>query len=116
MRIDEIMATTKTHKSTVTRALNKEHPQQVRGAFAAVLRRITVQEPERLSKVAKVLFDQAEAGNLNAITILFDRLDGRPHQQIEMSGNLDVKTEVLSTALERISQTIEKIRQSDQPA
>jgi hypothetical protein len=43
-------------------------------------------------------------------------LDGRPHQAIEMSGNLDVKTEVLNVALERISQTIEKIRQSEQPA
>jgi hypothetical protein len=75
-----------------------------------------VQQPERLHKVATVLFEEAEKGNLNAINILFDRLDGRPHQQIEMSGNLDVKTEVLSGALERISKTIEKIRQSEQPA
>lgn len=105
-----------THKKTITRVLNEEHPQQVRGAFAAVLRRITVQQPERLHKVAIVLIEEAEKGNLNAINILFDRLDGRPHQAIEMSGNLDVKTEVLNVALERISQTIEKIRQSEQPA
>jgi hypothetical protein len=104
MGIDEIMATTKTRKSTITRALNEEHPQQVRGAFAAVLRRITVQEPERLHRVANVLFEQAEEGNLNAITILFDRLDGRPHQAIEMEAKVDItqKNAIVDSLLKTI--------------
>jgi len=104
------------HRKTVTRALNAETPQQVRGAFAAVLRRITVQEPELLHRVAKQLFKQAEEGNLNAINILFDRLDGRPHQAIEMTGENggNIKLEIINSALERLSHTVEKVRQSSE--
>ena len=104
-----------TRTKKIAEAMKGNDNAQVRGQFSALLRRMTVQEPERLHKVANVLFKQAEEGNLNAISILFDRLDGKPLQAIEMSGNLDVKTEVLSGALERISKTIEKIRQSEQP-
>jgi hypothetical protein len=59
---------------------------QVRGQFAAMLRRITTQNPHRLETVALKLLEEAEEGNMVAIKELFDRLDGRAVQATELSG------------------------------
>jgi hypothetical protein len=59
---------------------------QVRGQFAAMLRRITTQNPQRLETVALKLLEEAEEGNMVAIKELFDRLDGRAVQATEISG------------------------------
>jgi len=59
---------------------------QVRGQFAAMLRRITTQNPHRLETVALKLLEEAEEGNMVAIKELFDRLDGRAVQATEISG------------------------------
>lgn len=59
---------------------------QVRGQFAAMLRRITTQKPEKLEKIVDKLLEEAEGGNMVAIKELFDRLDGRAVQATELSG------------------------------
>ena len=114
------MAETKLHKKRIYKALDDKEvsANQVRGAFSALLRRMNTQQPERLLKVANVLFDQAEQGNLNAINILFDRLDGRPIQQHEVTGEDGgtIKLEIINSALERLSHTVEKVRQSTESA
>lgn len=114
------MADTKLHKKRIYKALDDKDASanQVRGAFSALLRRMNTQNPARLQKVAEALFKQAEDGNLNAITILFDRLDGRPIQQHEVTGEEGgtIKLEIINSALERLSLTVEKVRQSTEPA
>jgi hypothetical protein len=79
-----------TRTKKIAEAMKGNDNAQVRGQFSALLRRMTVQEPERLHKVANVLFEQAEEGNLNAISILFDRLDGKPHQAIDIDAKVDL--------------------------
>jgi hypothetical protein len=79
-----------TRTKKIAEAMKGNDNAQVRGQFSALLRRMTVQEPERLHKVANELFKQAEEGNLNAISILFDRLDGKPHQAIDIDAKVDL--------------------------
>lgn len=59
---------------------------QVRGQFAAMLRRITTQNPQKLENIALKLLQEAEEGNMVAIKEVFDRLDGRAVQATELSG------------------------------
>jgi hypothetical protein len=59
---------------------------QVRGQFAAMLRRITTQNPQKLENIALKLLQEAEDGNMVAIKEVFDRLDGRAVQATELSG------------------------------
>lgn len=40
----------------------------------------------RLRNIAKKLIEKAEAGDLQAMAMLFDRTDGKPMQQTEISG------------------------------
>ena len=93
-----------TRTKKIAEAMKGNDNAQVRGQFSALLRRMTVQEPERLHKVANVLFEQAEEGNLNAISILFDRLDGKPHQAIEMEAKVDItqKNAIVDSLLKTI--------------
>jgi hypothetical protein len=51
------------------------------------LRAISIQDPERLRNVAKKVWECAEAGDPWAITELANRLDGKPVQQVEMTGD-----------------------------
>ena len=67
-------------------ALANNKNAQVRGQFAAMLRRVTTQNPERLELIVGKLLEEAEAGNMVAIKELFDRLDGRAVQATEISG------------------------------
>lgn len=59
---------------------------QVRGQFAAMLRRMTTQNPQKLENIALKLLQEAEDGNMVAIKEVFDRLDGRAVQATEISG------------------------------
>lgn len=59
---------------------------QVRGQFAAMLRRLTTQNPQKLENIANKLLEEAEGGNMVAIKEVFDRLDGRAVQATELSG------------------------------
>ena len=106
--IKELQITMPTHRTTIRKTLEEGTPNQVRGAFSALLRRMNTQNPKRLEKVAEVLFTQAEEGNLNAINILFDRLDGRPHQAIEMEAKVDMtqRNEVVENLLKTLEQKL----------
>ncbi len=52
------------------------------------IRRVLTQNPERLRKIAESLVTAAEAGDMAAIKEIGDRLDGRPTQAIEASGEI----------------------------
>ena len=60
--------------------------QQVRGAFAAMLRRKVTQDPKKLERIVDTLLAQAEAGEAWAVKELSDRLDGKAIAAVEMSG------------------------------
>lgn len=46
------------------------------------LRKVLVQNPARLRKITETLVTMAEEGDLSAIQLVFDRLEGRAHQTI----------------------------------
>jgi hypothetical protein len=54
------------------------------------IRRAAAQDPEKLRRIAEKLLADAEAGDIQAIKELGDRLDGKAMQSIEaqVSGNL----------------------------
>lgn len=54
--------------------------------FYDQLRKIAVQEPQRLRNVAETLFSAAELGEPWAVKELIDRFDGKPMQQTELTG------------------------------
>ena len=54
--------------------------------FYDQLRKIAVQNPERLRNVAETLFVAAESGEPWAVKELIDRFDGKPTQQTELTG------------------------------
>jgi len=60
--------------------------QQVRGAFAAMLRRKVTQNPKKLEAIVDNLLTLAEAGESWAVRELSDRLDGKAIAAVEMSG------------------------------
>lgn len=60
-------------------------------AWGDTLRKIAVQNNgARLHKVAETLFDLAESGDVGAIREIGDRIDGKPKQELEHSGDLIV--------------------------
>ncbi len=48
------------------------------------LRRMLTQDPVRIRRVTEKLVTMAEEGDLTAIQMIFDRLEGKPHQSIEI--------------------------------
>lgn len=48
------------------------------------LRRLLTQNPARIRRVTEKLVEMAEEGDLTAIQMVFDRLEGKPHQSIEI--------------------------------
>jgi len=54
--------------------------------FYDQLRKIAVQQPDRLRSVAETLFLAAELGEPWAVKELIDRFDGKPTQQTELTG------------------------------
>ncbi len=54
--------------------------------WANTIRRAAVQDAERLRRIAEKLLDSAEAGDMQAVKELGDRLDGKPGQALELSG------------------------------
>lgn len=48
-------------------------------------------DPQQASRIVKKLFSMAEAGDINAIKLLFERLEGKPDQSIDhnVSGSID---------------------------
>lgn len=57
------------------------------GQFRAALDRAIAQDDaKRLRQCAEVLLDKAAEGDIQAISLLADRLDGKPRQQTEVTG------------------------------
>ncbi len=57
------------------------------GKFRATLDRAIAQDDaKRLRQCAETLLDLAAGGDLQAIAMIADRLDGKPRQQTEVSG------------------------------
>ena len=54
--------------------------------FYEQLRKISVQQPDRLRNVAETLFSAAELGEPWAVKELIDRFDGKAVQQTELTG------------------------------
>lgn len=54
------------------------------------LRKVAVQNPERLAAMSLKMIEQAQAGDIQAAAWVRDTLDGRPHQSsdITVSGTL----------------------------
>lgn len=58
--------------------------------WANTIRRAIVQgDAERLRRIAEKLLDQAEAGDLQAMKELGDRLDGKPSQSVDVGSDPD---------------------------
>lgn len=49
------------------------------------LRMILAQNPHRAEKIAEALITEAEGGNLQAAAMIFDRLEGKPTQSLEIT-------------------------------
>jgi hypothetical protein len=67
------------------------------------LRMILAQQPERAHKIAEALIQEAEGGNLQAAAMIFDRLEGRPTQSLEITDSRQV------TELSEIDRRIEAL-------
>ena len=63
-------------------SLNKERP------FKTALQMALRERPHSLRRIADSLINKAEAGDLQSIRELVDRLDGRPPQAIDRQGVL----------------------------
>ena len=60
------------------------------------LRRVAVQNPEKLRKACEKVLEDAMDGNLAAFSLLSDRLDGRPAQSVTVSGDEENPLELVT--------------------
>jgi len=42
--------------------------------------------PDRAARIACALLDKAESGDIHAITVLLDRIEGKPAQSVSLTG------------------------------
>ena len=49
------------------------------------LRRVVTQSPEKLKKACEKVLEDAQEGNLYALSFIADRLDGKPSQSVDMT-------------------------------
>lgn len=63
--------------------------------FETAIRKALAQhsEPNALRKIATKVVDEALGGNLWAVGMIADRLDGKPAQQVDFTGELNVACE-----------------------
>ena len=61
------------------------------------LRRAATQNPNKLKKAAESVLNKAAEGDLAAFNVLADRLDGKPIQSVEGTGENGVFTIIVST-------------------
>jgi hypothetical protein len=70
--------------------------------WSEALRKYITQNPTSLEKAAEALLAKAHDGDVAAIKELGDRLEGKAHQSVDVSGDLNVGFhEVLAKARER---------------
>ena len=61
------------------------------------LRRAATQNPNKLKKAAESVLNKAAEGDLAAFNVLADRLDGKPIQSVEGTGENGIFTIIVST-------------------
>lgn len=70
--------------------------------WSDALRKYITQNPTSLEKAAEALLAKAKEGDVAAIKELGDRLEGKSHQSVDVSGDLNVGFhEILAKARER---------------
>lgn len=69
---------------------NPEGPVKAKRFYAALDRAIVQEDGKRLRTAAEKLLDLAAAGESWAMQMLADRLDGKPSQELQHSGDLVV--------------------------
>lgn len=82
---------------------NPSGGQREKKFLAALDRAILQDNGERLRKSAEKLLDSASAGEPWAISMLADRLDGKPNQQLDMNVNREAKEMSRAEILERLA-------------
>lgn len=76
---------------------------RARPFWAAVNRAIVQEDGRRLREAAEHLLTQAAAGEPWALQMLADRLDGRPAQQVTISGDPDAPLVAASMSDEQLA-------------
>ncbi|MDO8682925.1 MAG: hypothetical protein Q7N50_05525 [Armatimonadota bacterium] len=62
-----------------------------KGAFVRdALRKVAVQNPEKLRKACEAVLDKAVDGDIGAFSVFRDTLDGKPNQSITVPDGLDI--------------------------
>lgn len=59
--------------------------------WGETLRRIAIQDPEKLRKIAEALYQKASEGDVQAVKEIGDRLDGKAHQSMDVQADVEVK-------------------------
>jgi hypothetical protein len=54
--------------------------------FSDDMRKVLAQNPAKLRAIVTKLIEEAEGGNLTAIAMIMDRMEGKPVQATEISG------------------------------
>lgn len=63
--------------------------------WADTIRRVAIQDGDRLRKIVEKTYRMAEEGDMQAIKEIGDRLDGKPHQTIAAEVDSNVTVEVV---------------------
>ena len=77
---------------------------------SAILRQMK-QNPAKLNAIALKLLDMAAEGDVAAIREMGDRVDGKPKQAIDATGNVSLTVQVM-----RFSDVLRELSDDDTPA
>jgi hypothetical protein len=86
--------------------VSKQRRNSLEKLFSNSLRREFTQHPEDILRVTQALVHKAKCGDLNAIRLIAEYIDGKPHQSVDM--DVEVHDENLTTASE--SELLEALR------
>ena len=79
--------------------------------WANHLLRAAKQDPDRMRRIADKLLDMAAEGDVAAIREMVDRLDGKPKQAIEATGDMSLTVQVM-----RFSEVLKELSGDDTPS
>lgn len=76
--------------------------------FEGVIKRaLLADDGAKLRKIAEMIIEKAEAGDMMAARELLDRVDGKPKQQVELSGDAENPLHIFTHAA---ADLLDKIR------
>ena len=79
----------------------------------AIRKLLAANNCEKMESIAKTLISEAELGNVNAIKLLLERIDGIQKQELELSNS---ETNPISFIIASSQELISKLRNADIPA